>query len=187
MARRELVLIGGGVRSGKSAFALRRAARFGDDLVFIATAEALDDEMRERARRHRAERGARFTTVECPRELEGCLRDLDRRGSAQGVVIDCLTLWISNLMVDGASSAEIDARVHQLAEILADVRFPSVIVSNEVGLGIVPDNAMARAFRDITGRAHQTLGHAASELYFGMLGQLVRLKPAPLELVAPGC
>ncbi|MFT3921615.1 MAG: bifunctional adenosylcobinamide kinase/adenosylcobinamide-phosphate guanylyltransferase [Myxococcales bacterium] len=186
MAKQELVLIGGGVRSGKSAFALSRARRFGERLVFVATAEPLDDEMRERAQRHQAERGEAFRTVECPRALVACLRELDSARSADGVVIDCLTLWISNLMVDGLASQEIDGRVVELAECLRAASFASVIVSNEVGLGIVPDNAMARAFRDITGRAHQTLAHVASELYFGVMGQLLRLKPAPVELVGAG-
>jgi adenosylcobinamide kinase/adenosylcobinamide-phosphate guanylyltransferase len=182
MATSKFVLVGGGVRSGKSAFALERARAFGDQLVFVATAEALDDEMRERADRHRAERGQAFRTVECPRELVQCLRGLT---DVDGVVIDCLTLWISNLMMAGLSAAEIDARVVELADCLRSVDFQSVLVSNEVGLGIVPDNAMARAFRDATGRAHQVLGRAANELYFGVMGQLLRIKPAPLELVGP--
>ncbi len=202
MADPTLVLIGGGVRSGKSAFALERARAFGERLVFVATAEALDDEMRERVRRHRAERAGAFRTVECPRELVPCLRALFcSQGQAQppasthgaqagecsvdAVVIDCLTLWIANLMGEGLSESQIDARVVELAETLRRAPFHSVIVSNEVGLGIVPENAMARAFRDITGRAHQVLGRAAHELYFGVMGQLLRIKPAPIELATP--
>lgn len=180
MAIREFVLIGGGVRSGKSAFALERARRFGERLIFVATAEALDEEMRERARRHRVERGDEFRTIECPRELVHCLRELE---DVDAVVIDCLTLWISNLMMEGLGEHAIDARVRELADFLRASSFHSVIVTNEVGLGIVPDNAMARAFRDSTGRAHQVLGRAATELYFGVMGQLLRIKPAPLELV----
>ncbi len=184
MASGEFVLIGGGVRSGKSAFALERARRFGERLVFVATAEALDDEMRERASRHREERGSEFRTIECPRELVPCLREIRQ---VDAVVIDCLTLWISNLMMDGLGEHAIDARVCELAEFLRAAPFHSLLVSNEVGLGIVPENAMARAFRDSTGRAHQVLGRAATELYFGVMGQLLRIKPAPLELVgAPG-
>ena len=189
MADPTFVLIGGGVRSGKSAFALERARGFGERLVFVATAEALDDEMRERVRRHRAERGGAFRTEECPRELVPCLRALNGAEAGEGgvdaVVIDCLTLWISNLMVDGLSESQIDARVVELAETLRRAPFHSVVVSNEVGLGIVPENAMARTFRDITGRAHQVLGRAAHELYFGVMGQLLRIKPAPVELAGP--
>lgn len=182
MADREFVLIGGGVRSGKSAFALERARRFGKRLVFVATAEALDDEMRERASRHREERGSGFRTIECPRDLVPCLREIQE---VDAVVIDCLTLWISNLMMDGLSASAIDERVRALADTLSSLPFHSLIVTNEVGLGIVPENAMARAFRDATGRAHQVLGQVATEMYFGVLGQLLRLKPAPLELVGP--
>lgn len=172
-----IVLVGGGVRSGKSAFALKRAEALGQRRVFIATAEARDDEMRERARNHREERGDRFHTLEVPRELVSALHEL----TADVVVIDCLTLWISNLLLDGLDANTIDARVHELARVLAERRFHAVVVTNEVGLGIVPDNALARAFRDATGRAHQVLGRLADELYFGVMGQLLRLKPAPVE------
>jgi adenosylcobinamide kinase/adenosylcobinamide-phosphate guanylyltransferase len=180
VADARVVLVGGGVRSGKSAFALARARQLGARRVFVATAEALDDEMRERAARHREERGAEFTTVEAPRELVASLRQVQ---ATDVVVIDCLTLWLSNLLLDGLDRSALEARVQELAECLATSSFHSVIVSNEVGLGIVPDNALARAFRDATGRAHQSLGRVAHEVYFGVMGQLLRLKPVPLELV----
>jgi adenosylcobinamide kinase/adenosylcobinamide-phosphate guanylyltransferase len=180
MAGRQLVLVGGGVRSGKSAFALERARALGGRLVFVATAEALDDEMRERVSRHRLERGAVFQTLEEPRDLVARLRELR---DVDAVVIDCLTLWLSNLLIDGLSRDAVEARTLELAEHLAQSPYHSVVVSNEVGLGIVPDNALARAFRDVTGRAHQQLGARASEIYFAALGQLLRLKPGPVGLV----
>lgn len=167
------------MRSGKSAFALRRAEQLGERRVFVATAEALDGEMRARAEAHREERADRYRTLEVPRELVAALARLD---DADVVVIDCLTLWITNLLVDGLDGPAIERRVAELAALLAARRFHAVLVTNEVGLGIVPDNALARAFRDAAGRAHQTLGRVADELYFGMMGQLVRLKPAPLAL-----
>jgi adenosylcobinamide kinase/adenosylcobinamide-phosphate guanylyltransferase len=182
VARGQIVLIGGGVRSGKSAFALSRAEQLGTRRVFIATAEALDDEMRRRAHDHRLERGDRYRTLEEPRELVRALASLD---AVDVVVIDCLTLWLTNLLVDGLDLQQIDARVGELAAELDRRRFHVLIVTNEVGLGIVPDNALARAFRDATGRAHQRLGRLADELYFGMMGQLVRLKPAPLATLSP--
>jgi adenosylcobinamide kinase/adenosylcobinamide-phosphate guanylyltransferase len=177
---RRVVLVGGGVRSGKSAFALRRAAQLGERRVFLATAEVLDAEMRERAERHREERGSEYLTIEAPRELAATLRALR---DVDVVVIDCLTLWISNLLLDGLDAARLAARVEELVSCLRASPFHSVIVTNEVGLGIVPENALARAFRDASGRAHQSLARVADELYFGVMGQLLRLKPAPLECV----
>ncbi len=177
-----IVLIGGGVRSGKSAFALTRAEQLGERRVFVATAEARDDEMRLRVRDHREERGQRYRTLEAPRELESTLRELR---DVDVVVIDCLTLWLSNLLLDGLDAPALQQRVQGLAEELLRRRFHALVVTNEVGLGIVPDNALARTFRDVTGRAHQTLGRIADELYFGMMGQLVRLKPSPLETLSP--
>jgi adenosylcobinamide kinase/adenosylcobinamide-phosphate guanylyltransferase len=183
MGEWQRVLVGGGVRSGKSAFALVRARQLGTRPAFVATAEALDEEMRERVARHRLERGLEFQTHESPRELVACL---ERIRGADVVVIDCLTLWISNLLLDGLTQGEIDLRVQELAACLERCPFHSLVVTNEVGLGIVPDNALARAFRDATGRAHQTLGRAAHEVYFGVMGQLLRLKPGPVEAVLLG-
>jgi adenosylcobinamide kinase / adenosylcobinamide-phosphate guanylyltransferase len=175
-----IVLVGGGVRSGKSAFALARAEQLGPRRVFVATAEARDDEMRTRVRDHQVERGERYRTLEAPRELEAALLQLS---DVDVVVIDCLTLWLTNLLLDDLDQAAISARVENLARVLLERRFHAIMVSNEVGLGIVPENALARAFRDVTGRAHQTLGRVADELYFGVMGQLLRLKPAPLETI----
>ena len=168
------------MRSGKSAFALTRAEQLGTRRVFVATAEARDDEMRVRVQDHREERGDRYRTLEAPRELELALRALS---DVDVVVIDCLTLWLTNLLLDGLDRPALQKRVESLAEVLLLRRFHAIVVTNEVGLGIVPDNALARTFRDATGRAHQTLGRVADELYFGVMGQLVRLKPAPLETV----
>jgi adenosylcobinamide kinase/adenosylcobinamide-phosphate guanylyltransferase len=181
-SQRRIVLVGGGVRSGKSAFALTRAEQLGQKRVFVATAEALDDEMRARVTDHREERGDRYRTLEAPRELEALLRSLE---DVDVVVIDCLTLWLTNLLLDGLDRHALQLRVEGLAEELLRRRFSAIVVTNEVGLGIVPENALARAFRDATGRAHQTLGRIADELYFGVMGQLLRLKPAPLETLTP--
>ncbi|HEY6879571.1 MAG TPA: bifunctional adenosylcobinamide kinase/adenosylcobinamide-phosphate guanylyltransferase [Polyangiales bacterium] len=176
------VLIGGGVRSGKSAFALARAKELGVRRGFIATAEPFDDEMRERAQRHRIERGDDFFTLEAPRALSAAVREAAR--SADVVVVDCLTLWLSNLLLEGLDRPAIRARVDELAATLRESSAHVVMVSNEVGLGIVPESKLGRTFRDLSGEAHQTLGNQADELYFAMMGQLVRLRPGPLELVA---
>src|SRR5690349_20958195 len=128
-----IVLVGGGVRSGKSRWALDRARKRGGRLVFIATAQALDQEMSERIARHRSERGDEFLTVEEPRELARAIR------SAHGgaIVVDCLTLWLANVM--GDADDVIAAALENQAEV--------IFVTNEVGCGIVPDNALAREFR----------------------------------------
>lgn len=174
------MLIGGGVRAGKSAYAVQRALQSGPRRVYVATAEALDDEMRARAQAHREERGNSFDTLEVSRELVPALRDLE---GTDVVVIDCLTMWVSNLLLDGLDEAAIRVRVGELADLLASRPFNCLIVSNEVGMGIVPDNALARSFRDAVGRAHQQLGAVADELIFAAMGQLIRIKPSPIEVV----
>jgi len=157
-----LVLVGGGARSGKSRWALERARRRGGRLIYIATAEALDDEMSVRIAHHRVERGDEFETVEEPRELARAVR------SAQGdaIVVDCLTLWLANVMGDAeetiAAAKEHDAEV--------------ICVTNEVGCGIVPENALAREFRDRAGRMNQRFAEAADEAYWMVFGQALRIK-----------
>lgn len=175
-------LISGGARSGKSAFALRWSVSRGERRVFVATAQVFDDEMRQRALDHQAERRDQFRTVECPFSLEDTLRALT---DADVVVIDCLTLWLTNLLLAEIPLTEIEQRVVTLANVLRASSYDSIVVSNEVGMGIVPDNALARTFRDLTGRAHQTLATTSSELYFATMGTVLRLRPAPLELVSP--
>lgn len=177
MAEVRTILVGGGARSGKSAFALTRAMALGERRVFLATAECLDDEMRARVARHREERGAGFRTIEAPRQLLEALYGIE---DADVVLIDCLTLWLSNLLLDDEPMAQIEARLTDLVRWLSVRRCHTVIVSNEVGMGIVPDNALARRFRDLTGRAHQRLGAACDEVYLAALGQLIRLKPGPI-------
>ena len=178
---RRRILIGGGVRSGKSAYALVRAHELGSRRAFIATAEPFDDEMRERARRHREERAGAFTTIEAPRALVPALHEASAQ--ADVVVIDCLTLWLSNLLLEGLDQRAIQARVDELCTAMQASTAHVIVVSNEVGLGIVPDSALGRAFRDVAGAAHQALARIVDELYFAVMGQLLRLRPAPIELV----
>jgi len=177
---RRLILIAGGARSGKSRFALARAQALGMRRLFIATAERSDDEMRERIARHRAERGDGFDTLEEPRTLpEALAADRDH----DVVLVDCLTIWISNLLVDGMTVEAVEGRIAALIAALAQRRAHVVIVSNEVGMGLVPDTPLGRVFRDLTGRAHQQLAAAADELYLAAMGVLLRLRPAPVEVV----
>ena len=181
MSKALSILIGGGVRSGKSAFALERARALGSRRVFIATAEAWDDEMRARITRHREERTHEFSTLEAPRELVPALREA--ASHADVVVIDCLTLWLSNLLLDGLTQEQIGARVSELERAITDSQAPVIVVSNEVGLGIVPESKLGRVFRDVSGASHQALARRCDELYFAVMGQLLRLRPGPVELV----
>lgn len=178
MAR--LVLVGGGVRSGKSAFALRRASELGARRVFLATAEARDAEMSDRIARHQIERGDSFATVEEPLALAERLTALGARGDVDVVLIDCLTLWLSNLLVRGDDERRVDAAVAELVQVLAARRFHAVLVTNEVGMGIVPESALGRLFRDVAGRSHQRLAALADEVHFAALGLVLKLKPSAL-------
>lgn len=177
-----LTLVGGGVRCGKSAFALRRASSLGSRRVFIATAQALDAEMCERIAAHKQERGTQFTTVEEPLDLPEALQA--HAEGADVIVVDCLTLWLSNLLLADRSPEQVAARVEQLARVLRSRRSHVLLVTNEVGMGLVPDNALGRLFRDCAGRAHQRLATESDEIYVGVLGCLLRLKPGPVEVVA---
>jgi adenosylcobinamide kinase/adenosylcobinamide-phosphate guanylyltransferase len=174
-------LIGGGARSGKSGFALRLAFERGRKRLFLATAQAFDDEMRERIAAHVSERGHEFDTLEAPNDLDDVVRRLCRASSdVEVVVVDCLTMWLSNLLLAGVSFEDIDRRVLALSRSLAKAPFHSLVVTNEVGMGVVPDSVLGRRFRDISGRAHQTCASAATEVYFAALGTILRLKPGPI-------
>jgi adenosylcobinamide kinase/adenosylcobinamide-phosphate guanylyltransferase len=183
MNRPIIALVGGGARSGKSAFALEHARTLGARRTLLATAQAHDAEMQARIAQHRRERGDDFTTVEepiaVPEALRG-LRELDV------VVIDCLTLWLSNLLLQDEPEARIVERVDALCESLRASAFHAVIVTNEVGMGIVPETALGRAFRDLAGLAHQRIARRADQIYLAAVGSVLRLAPAPVELVATG-
>lgn len=163
-------LVLGGARSGKTRFALDAAAATGKPLTYIATAEAGDAEMATRIARHRAERDARWRTVEAPRDLAGAIGAL---ASDEAVVVDCLTLWLSNAMLAGDDLA---AAVDALSAALGATRAALWLVSNEVGWGIVPDNALARAFRDQAGFLHQRLARQVDRVTLVVAGLPMTLK-----------
>ena len=165
-----IILITGGARSGKSVRGEARARAFPGRPVYIATAEALDAEMRERIARHRARRGNEWLEREAPLELVAAINATDGGGAR---LVDCLTLWLTNLML-----AEIDweKETSALAEALARQNSPVVLVTNEVGLGIVPDNALARRFRDAAGILNQMIARAADEVEFVVAGLPMRVK-----------
>jgi adenosylcobinamide kinase/adenosylcobinamide-phosphate guanylyltransferase len=169
-----LTLIIGGARSGKSALALAlaeaEARARGGAPVMLATAEALDEEMAERIARHRAERGPAWRTVEAPLDLAGALADLGARDAA---VIDCLTLWLSNLM---HAAADLEAAGEALLAAVAACPAALVMVANEVGMGIVPENALARRFRDAAGRLNRRVADEADRVVVVFAGQALTLK-----------
>jgi adenosylcobinamide kinase/adenosylcobinamide-phosphate guanylyltransferase len=165
-----IILITGGARSGKSVRAEARALSFPGKPTYIATAEALDTEMRERIEKHRARRGVDWLERETPLELVTALAETDGGGAR---LVDCLTLWLSNLLHAGRDWAkEADA----LADALARQKSPVVLVTNEVGLGIVPDNALARQFRDAAGLVNQLVARVADEVEFLVAGLPMRVK-----------
>jgi adenosylcobinamide kinase / adenosylcobinamide-phosphate guanylyltransferase len=173
-----LVLVGGGVRSGKSAFALAYARRLAEGGVFLATAQAFDDEMRARIERHRAERGAELETREEPLALVEALAGV---ASDRLVLVDCLTLWLSNLLLAELPAREILGRVDRFVQAARQRSAPTLVVTNEVGMGVVPESPLGRAFRDLAGLANQRLAAAADETYAAILGVVLRLHPAPLH------
>jgi adenosyl cobinamide kinase/adenosyl cobinamide phosphate guanylyltransferase len=164
-----LVLYLGGARSGKSRLALERARTSGSNVVFVATGEPLDDEMADRIARHKAERPAGWATVEEPVELEQTLADAPPEAT---VVVDCLSLWVANVF-ETTFAEEISERAAALAVARAGL---TIAVTNEVGLGIVPDNELARRYRDVLGRVNATWAAAADEAYFIVAGRALRLE-----------
>lgn len=175
-----LIVVGGGARSGKSRFALRRGRQIGTRRVFVATAEASDSEMSERIERHRGERGTDFQTVEEPRELANVLRLVV---DADVVVIDCVTVWLSNLLLADHPAARVEREVDRLLDVVAAAPFVTIAVTNEVGMGVVPESSLGRVFRDVQGRANQRLATRAQEVYLAALGAILRLRPSPIESI----
>jgi adenosylcobinamide kinase/adenosylcobinamide-phosphate guanylyltransferase len=166
------ILVLGGARSGKSAYAEALVLAAADAALYLATATAGDGEMHERIAQHRARRGDSWATIEEPLDLCGLLAGHARPD--RPILVDCLTLWLSNLMHDGADIAAETARLTALMRKLAG---PVVFVSNEVGLGIVPDNALAREFRDHAGRLNQAVAAAADAVVFMAAGLPLTMKP----------
>jgi len=165
-------LILGGARSGKSSRALALANQ--PRRIFIATAEALDDEMAERIGKHKTERGPGWCVVEEPLELAAAIRNNAAQDTV--LVIDCLTLWLSNLM---HQECNVEVATRSLTGVLAGVEGRVVLVSNELGLGLAPDNALGRAFRDEQGRLNQAIAVVADHVEFVAAGLPIVLKGAP--------
>jgi adenosyl cobinamide kinase/adenosyl cobinamide phosphate guanylyltransferase len=177
--RHRIILILGGARAGKSDFALDLAAEIEATdqgrVCFVATAEALDDEMRDRIARHRSERPPRWTTVEEPIRLDAALA---QASDASVVVVDCITLLVSNWLLrpQGHAGEELTECIARALELAAANNQVLIIVSNEVGLGLVPDTPLGRQFRDALGRINQRLAQAADSVYLLVAGIPIRIK-----------
>lgn len=165
------LLVLGGARSGKSRYAQGRAEALAGELIYLASAQAFDDEMRERIALHRADRGPRWSTVEAPLELAEAITVYSTPETV--VLVDCLTLWASNLML---AERDTVAATQGLAHAVLSARGPVILVANEVGLGIVPDNALARRFRDVAGRINQEMAGVVDSAIFIAAGLPIILK-----------
>lgn len=166
-----LTLVLGGARSGKSRYAEGLVTAGPPPWIYLATAQAFDDEMTERIAQHRSRRAAGWTTIEAPLALSAAVAE--HAAARAPVLIDCLTLWLSNVMLAGHDVA---ASCTELVDTVAAAEGPLVIVSNEVGLGIVPDNALARAFRDAQGRLNQDVAARADSVVLMAAGLSLKLK-----------
>lgn len=165
-----LTLVLGGARSGKSRYAEALVTQTAPPWVYLATAEALDGEMQARIAHHRARRDAGWRTLEAPRDLAGALREA---GGGRPLLIDCLTLWLSNTLLAGG---DVDEACEGLVQVLSEVRGPLVAVSNEVGFGIVPDTPLGRRFRDAQGRLNQRVAAVADRVVLVVAGLPLSLK-----------
>ena len=175
MNKRHVTLVTGGARSGKSRYAEERAREIGARRLYVATAEAKDEEMRERIAEHRARRGGDWITVEEPIEVSTEL--LRHRGRIDCVVVDCLTLWVSNFLLRQEEES-VARRVDELVESLPLLDFHVYFVTNEVGSAIVPDNSLSRRFRDLVGWVNQRVAAASDEVVLMVAGLPVIIKKA---------
>ncbi|SMF40218.1 bifunctional adenosylcobinamide kinase/adenosylcobinamide-phosphate guanylyltransferase [Pseudobacteriovorax antillogorgiicola] len=168
----QIFLVSGGCRSGKSRFALSLAETY-ERAIYLATAQVYDDEMADRVLRHQQERPSHMRTIEEPLKLEALLEtSLD----CDVLIWDCLTLWLSNMLCEGHSIDQTLEQLQGILSILGSQSYDSIIVSNEVGLGIVPESALGRQFRDLAGWAHQMIVPLAKEAYLLAMGVPIGLK-----------
>ncbi|MBA1155932.1 bifunctional adenosylcobinamide kinase/adenosylcobinamide-phosphate guanylyltransferase [Microvirga mediterraneensis] len=168
------VLVVGGARSGKSRTALQLAESVSPERTYIATAQAYDEEMRERIAQHRAERDGSWRTVDAPLDLVAAIRAQTAPG--QAVLVDCLTLWLSNIVLAERDPAH---ESNLLVQAVRDAGGPLILVSNEVGQGIVPATPLGRRFRDEQGRLNQQIAEVCDAVVFVAAGCPILLKPAP--------
>ncbi len=170
---KKIIFITGGARSGKSSFAMAEASRINGKKAYIATAEALDEEMKERIEKHGRQRGKDWDTYEEPLKISEVIKNIEDKYNV--IVIDCLTLWLSNIMQSNSGIRhEIENFINTLRVTQKALRI--YIVSNEVGMGIVPDNEMARRFRDMAGILNQKVAEVSGETYIVVAGIPIKVK-----------
>lgn len=169
-----MILMTGGSKSGKSNYALLKAADF-KNRAFIATAEAFDDEMKDRIQKHQVERSSEYTTYEEPIEVISCLEKIGEQHDV--IILDCVTVWIGNLLhqFDG-DTEKINQYYNALLDVSDKITSELIIVTNEVGMGIVPDNPLSRKFRDLAGMLNQKLAKVAKEAYLLVSGVPIKIK-----------
>jgi len=173
MAKPKAILILGGARSGKSRFALKLLNPVSKK-VLIATLEPKDEEIKARIEAHKRERGSDWTLIEEPLNLFSALKQAQKE--YQGIAVDCITLWLSNLLCSGRKDEEIIQEVEKVCSLLAELKSQVVLVSNEVGSGIVPIEHLARRFQDLQGKANQMLAQVCQEVYFMIAGIPLKIK-----------
>ena len=171
-----LTVLLGGARSGKSALAVRLAKRWAGPVVFVATADARDAEMAERIEQHRQARPDGWTTVEEPLDLGAAF---ERASDDAFVVLDCVSLWVANALEAGWNSEAIERAGRESAGHLVGRSAPAVVVSNEVGLGLVPVTALGRTYRDVLGRVNAAFAEAADEAHLVVAGRALELRAPP--------
>ena len=169
-----LTLITGGARSGKSSFAEKLAVQSAKERVYIATMQGLDEEMKDRIEKHKAQRGNGWLTVEEPLELLKVLKREDKKGRV--LLIDCLTLWVTNRMLKGEKEKDILKAAEAAADFCEGAGAKVIAVSNEVGMGLVPDNKLGREFRDIQGRVNRVFAKRAKKVFFMVSGIPLEVK-----------
>ncbi|MBM4433108.1 MAG: bifunctional adenosylcobinamide kinase/adenosylcobinamide-phosphate guanylyltransferase [Chloroflexi bacterium] len=184
------ILITGGARSGKSRFAYELASKLGRQVLFVATAEAGDEEMKCRIEEHKRERPKDWSTIEATADIGNCIKK--RIGGARVVIVDCVTLLVNNIFNKYGDQSdeqidtsllekEVESEIKGLVEGIDHSDASFIIVTNEVGLGLVPANKIGRLYRDLLGRANQMLAERADEVYFMVAGLPVKIKPVKLS------
>lgn len=174
--KQKVVFVTGGAKSGKSSFALSEAEKIKGKKAYIATAEALDEEMKDRIEKHKVERGKGWDTYEEPLKITEVIKKIE--GEYGAIVVDCLTLWLSNLL---HADQDITSEIEKLVEIFRDpgLQTPNselFIVSNEVGTGVVPENKLAREFRDLAGTMNRKVAAVSDEVFMVVAGIPVKIK-----------